>query len=92
VKHDTPVRSAGIQHFRSQLSLSLDKYTVSLKLQQITNILYTLPMYIRVSVSQNLLYCQKMFHFLHTTILTMCTAKKVNLNLEAKAPLRCRLS
>jgi hypothetical protein len=37
-------------------------------------------------------YCQKMFHFLHTTILTMCTAKKVNLNLEARAPLRCRLS
>jgi hypothetical protein len=37
-------------------------------------------------------YCQKMFHFLHTTILTMCTAEKVNLNLEAKAPLRCRLS
>jgi hypothetical protein len=36
--------------------------------------------------------CQKMLHFLHTTILTMCTAKKVNLNLEAKAPLRCRLS
>jgi hypothetical protein len=30
--------------------------------------------------------------FLHTTILTMCTAKKVNSNLEAKAPLRCRLS
>jgi hypothetical protein len=30
--------------------------------------------------------------FLHTTILTMCTAKKVNLNLEARAPLRCRLS
>jgi hypothetical protein len=36
--------------------------------------------------------CQKMFHFLHTTIHTMCTAKKVNLKLEAKAPLRCRLS
>jgi hypothetical protein len=43
-------------------------------------------------VSITATYCQKMFHFLHTTILTMCTAKKVNLNLEAKAPLRCRLS
>jgi hypothetical protein len=31
--------------------------------------------------------CQKMLHFLHTTILTMCTAKKVNLNLEAKSAL-----
>jgi hypothetical protein len=35
--------------------------------------------------------CHKMLHFSHTTILTMWTAKKVNLNIEARAPLRCRL-
>jgi hypothetical protein len=37
-------------------------------------------------------YCQKMLHFLHTTILTMCTAKKSKFKLEARTPLRCRLS
>jgi hypothetical protein len=40
----------------------------------------------------NYKYMSKDVSFLHTTILTMCTAKKVNLKLEAKAPLRCRLS
>jgi hypothetical protein len=37
------------------------------------------------------LYMSKDVSFLHTTILTMCTAKKVNLKIEAKVPLRCRL-
>jgi hypothetical protein len=44
------------------------------------------------SMEQPSLELSKDVSLLHTTILTMCTAKKVNLKLEAKAPLRCRLS
>jgi hypothetical protein len=35
--------------------------------------------------------CQKMLHF-YTLLFSQCVQRKTNLNLEARTPLRCRLS
>jgi hypothetical protein len=50
------------------------------------------PYHSSYAISKLLKFLSKDASFLHTTILTMCTAKKSKFKLEARTPLKCRLS